>query len=80
MVDTYDAITSDRPYRKCRTYEVARDEIEKFTGTQFDPQVVQAWLRIPQAEWQAIREALEGVASRSTPRGMGIVPLPPQVP
>jgi response regulator RpfG family c-di-GMP phosphodiesterase len=74
VVDTYDAITSDRPYRKCRTYEVARAEIEKFTGTQFDPQVVQAWLRIPQAEWQAIREELEGVASRTTPRGMGVVP------
>jgi response regulator RpfG family c-di-GMP phosphodiesterase len=60
VVDTYDAITSDRPYRKCRTYEVARGEIEKFTGSQFDPAVVQAWLRIPQAEWDAIREELEG--------------------
>ena len=40
VVDTYDAITSDRPYRKCRTYEVARQEIEKFFGTQFDPSIV----------------------------------------
>jgi response regulator RpfG family c-di-GMP phosphodiesterase len=60
VVDTYDAITSDRPYRKCRTYEVARQEIERFAGTQFDPEVVAAWLRIPQAEWDAIREELEG--------------------
>lgn len=60
VVDTYDAITSDRPYRKCRTYEVARQEIEKFSGTQFDPTVVASWLRISQAEWDAIREDLEG--------------------
>jgi response regulator RpfG family c-di-GMP phosphodiesterase len=64
VVDTYDAITSDRPYRKCRTYEVARGEIVKFAGTQFDPDVVQAWLRIPQAEWDAIREGLEGAIPR----------------
>jgi response regulator RpfG family c-di-GMP phosphodiesterase len=60
VVDTYDAITSDRPYRRCRTYEVARQEIERCAGTQLDPTVVAAWLRIPQAEWDAIREELEG--------------------
>jgi response regulator RpfG family c-di-GMP phosphodiesterase len=64
VVDTYDAITSDRPYRKCRTYEVARQEIEKFSGTQFDPEVVAIWLRIAQAEWDAIREELEGPIPR----------------
>ena len=64
VVDTYDAITSDRPYRKCRTYEVARQEIEKFSGTQFDPAIVAAWLRVSQAEWDAIREELEGPTPR----------------
>jgi response regulator RpfG family c-di-GMP phosphodiesterase len=65
VVDTYDAITSDRPYRKCRTYEVARQEIEKCGGTQLDPTVVAKWLRIPQAEWDAIREQLEGPTPRT---------------
>jgi response regulator RpfG family c-di-GMP phosphodiesterase len=65
VVDTYDAITSDRPYRKCRTYEVARQEIEKFSGTQFDPTIVARWLRISQAEWDAIREELEGPVPRT---------------
>ena len=60
VVDTYDAITNDRPYRKCSTYEAAREEIVKCSNTQFDPEVVQAWLRIAQAEWDAIREELEG--------------------
>jgi response regulator RpfG family c-di-GMP phosphodiesterase len=64
VVDTYDAITSDRPYRKCRTYEVARLEIEKFSGTQFDPAVVASWLRIPQAVWVAIREDLESPVAK----------------
>ncbi len=59
VVDTYDAITRDRPYRKCRTYVVARAEIVKCAGTQFDPDIVQAWLRIPQAEWAAIREFVD---------------------
>jgi response regulator RpfG family c-di-GMP phosphodiesterase len=64
VVDTYDAITSDRPYRKCRTYEAARVEIVKFAGVQFDPDVVHAWLRIAQAEWDAIREELEGATPK----------------
>lgn len=65
VVDTYDAITSDRPYRKCRTYEVARGEIEKNAGTQFDPAIVHAWLRIPQAVWDAIREDIERISTRT---------------
>ena len=47
------------PTASASTYEVAREEIEKCAGTQFDPEVVHAWLRIPQAEWDAIREEIE---------------------
>jgi len=54
VVDTYDAITSDRCYRRGRSYEVAVDEIKKFSGTQFDPQVVEAFLRIPKDDWMEI--------------------------
>jgi response regulator RpfG family c-di-GMP phosphodiesterase len=59
VVDTYDAITSDRPYRKARSYDVARREIEAQAGHQFDPAVVQSWLAIPQHEWFDIRQRLE---------------------
>jgi response regulator RpfG family c-di-GMP phosphodiesterase len=55
VVDTYDAITSNRPYRKARTYDVARTEIEAWAGRQFDPKIVQAWLDIPSTEWFRIR-------------------------
>ena len=58
VVDTYDAITSTRPYRKGRSYEVARDEIVKFSGTQFDPRVVETFLKIPQQEFQRISDQI----------------------
>ncbi len=58
VVDTYDAITSTRPYRAGRSYEVARDEIIKYSGTQFDPQVVETFLKLPQQEFDIIRERI----------------------
>ena len=58
VVDTYDAITSDRPYRKGRSHDVAREEIIKFSGVQFDPKVVETFLKLPQAEYERIRERI----------------------
>ena len=46
MVDAYDAITSDRPYRKARPHQYALEEIRRNGGSQFDPQVVEALLRL----------------------------------
>lgn len=42
--DAFDAMTSERPYRKPLPPEMARDEILRHSGTQFDPQVVQVFL------------------------------------
>nr|WP_241079736.1 hypothetical protein [Natranaerofaba carboxydovora] len=39
-------MTTDRPYRKALSKEIAMEEIEKNSGTQFDPEIVKAWLRI----------------------------------
>jgi putative nucleotidyltransferase with HDIG domain len=44
VVDTIDAITSDRPYRKGRPLAVAMEEISNYSGTQFNPSVVEACL------------------------------------
>jgi putative nucleotidyltransferase with HDIG domain len=55
LCDTYDAITSDRPYRKRRTYAEARAEIIRCSGTQFSQEVVDAFLRVPEAEWTEIQ-------------------------
>lgn len=45
VVDTFDAITSDRPYRKGRNIEAAIKEIKDNSGTQFDPVIVEAFLK-----------------------------------
>jgi len=52
LADTVDAITSDRPYRRGQSFEGARREIEKHSGTQFDPQLVEVFLSIPEERWQ----------------------------
>jgi ribonuclease P protein subunit RPR2 len=49
VADTYDAMTSDRPYRKGLDGSVALEEIARCAGTQFDPLVVQAFLRVVDA-------------------------------
>lgn len=45
VADAYDAITSDRPHRKAASHSAAVTEIERHSGTQFDPKVVEAFLR-----------------------------------
>jgi putative nucleotidyltransferase with HDIG domain len=58
VADSFDAITSDRPYRRASSYESGRDIIRKCSGTQFDPEVVTAFLEIPAETWPAIANEL----------------------
>ncbi len=51
IADTFDAITSDRPSRAGRSLHVAREEISRFGGTQFDPTIVEAFLQISEADF-----------------------------
>ncbi len=64
VADTFDAITSDRPYRKAQSLEVARQVIRDNSGTQFDPKVVDAFLSLPDkvlvAEMQNSRQQPSG--------------------
>ena len=46
ICDTYSAIVSDRPYRRGLADEEAREEIKRFSGKQFDPEIVEAFLII----------------------------------
>ena len=46
VADTYDAMTSQRPYREAMSTEKACTEIECGKGTQFDPEIADAFLRI----------------------------------
>ncbi len=49
VADAFDAMTSDRPYRSAMSIEEALSEIMRCTGTQFDPVVAAAFLKIPVA-------------------------------
>lgn len=56
VVDTYDSITSDRPYRPARTHAEAKTELRRVAGTQLDPDVVEAFLLLPEVELRRLRE------------------------
>ena len=50
VADTYDAMTTARPYRPALTHDDALNELRRFSGIQFDPDVVQAFLSLHKAE------------------------------
>ena len=54
VADTLDAITSDRPYQRAASFEYARQVIRRLSGSHFDPQIVNLFLRIPEGVWPAI--------------------------
>jgi diguanylate cyclase (GGDEF)-like protein/putative nucleotidyltransferase with HDIG domain len=53
VADSYDAMTSDRPYRKALQHEVAVMELHHCAGTQFDPAIVQAFIEAFDGECRA---------------------------
>jgi putative nucleotidyltransferase with HDIG domain len=77
VADTLDAITSDRPYRKARSFDVAREEILRCSGTQFDPAVVEVFLKIPNELWQELRSEITAQNKRFTTFDMANGGAPP---
>ena len=62
VADTYDAITSDRPYRKAQSHDAAIAEMKRVSGTQLDPEGVAAFCSLPEAELLAIRRDVENIS------------------
>jgi putative nucleotidyltransferase with HDIG domain len=58
VADALDAITSDRPYRKGTSFEAACEEIARYSGQQFDPQVVEVFLTMPIQAWTDLRDEI----------------------
>lgn len=56
IADTFDALTSDRPYHAAIGYEEASRHIREKGGADFDPVVVEVFAKIDLAEWEGIRE------------------------
>ena len=55
IADSFDAITSDRPYRRAQSISTARREIERHSGTLFDPDVVNVFLGLPERIWTELK-------------------------
>jgi putative nucleotidyltransferase with HDIG domain len=73
VADTLDAITSDRAYRAARPLSAAREEIQVWSGRQFDPEVVEVFQRMPDAVFEELRRAIgsqdDSQASSATAKG-----------
>ena len=66
IADTLDAITSDRPYRAAQSLDAARQEIDRCKGTQFDPEIVEIFLRMPDNIWEDLRREIDAQIYRFT--------------
>jgi HD-GYP domain-containing protein (c-di-GMP phosphodiesterase class II) len=63
-------MTSDRPYRRALAFDQARAEILRCSGSQFDPAIVQIFLRMPESLWHNLRR--EVAQSTSGPFGVAV--------
>jgi putative nucleotidyltransferase with HDIG domain len=67
IADTLDAITSDRPYRKAQSLQAAKEEIARWSGRQFDPELVQVFLGMRDSVWEQLRHTSYGDLLRTPP-------------
>ena len=65
IADTLDAITSNRVYRSAQSLSAAREEIKKWSGRQFDPEIVKIFLEMPDSIWEGLRKDIDGQSSRA---------------
>jgi HD-GYP domain-containing protein (c-di-GMP phosphodiesterase class II) len=75
VIDALDAMTAERPYRPARSYEAALEEIRLHAGTQFDPAVVEALVRLDPAAVTPLLEPAQLVGSEQAE----VIPLAPLV-
>jgi response regulator RpfG family c-di-GMP phosphodiesterase len=55
VADAFDAMTFDRPYSRAISLDAARREIERSSGSHFDPRVVETFLKLPLETFETIR-------------------------
>ena len=67
VADAYDVMTSTRSYKKPMSAEVAREELARNSGTQFDPEVVRAFLNIALGHLRLVAGPLAGLAQLPLP-------------
>jgi two-component system cell cycle response regulator len=66
VVDAVDAMTSDRPYRAALPLEVAHEELDKGSGTQFDPACVAAFIRLDRMRVESLIQQSSSASALTT--------------
>ena len=65
VADTFDAMTSDRPYRRALPFQASREVIERGAGKQYDSQVAKVFLSIPGETWEVIRRETAAIQAHA---------------
>jgi putative nucleotidyltransferase with HDIG domain len=74
VADSFDAMTSDRPYRSALPVRTARNEIAAERGTLFDPEIVDAFLALGEAAWKMISTESQTASIHAILRGNRLRP------
>jgi response regulator RpfG family c-di-GMP phosphodiesterase len=61
VVDSYTAMTADRPYRKAKERSIALEEIQQKAGSRYDPEVVEIFMKVIREEWEKKSEKKETI-------------------
>ncbi len=62
VVDVYDALRSERPYKNAMPYDGACETIADESGKHFDPQIVAAFMNVPALQWHALSRVADASA------------------
>jgi response regulator RpfG family c-di-GMP phosphodiesterase len=71
VADSFDAMTSDRPYRSALPVQTARTEIEAKRGELFDPEIVDAFFAVGEDAWKRIRAGAQTTSIHTLIGGKG---------
>lgn len=56
VADAFDAMTSDRVYSRGKSFSEAFEELKKCAGSQFDPEVIEAFNAVPATDWEILHK------------------------
>ena len=79
VADTFDAMTSDRPYRRALPFKAAREVIERGAGILYDAHVANVFLNVPEQTWEAVRTETAAIQSFGSAAASDIQALSGQV-
>jgi putative nucleotidyltransferase with HDIG domain len=76
VADSFDAMTSDRPYRSALSLQAARTEIDAGRGELFDPEVVDAFFGLGEEAWKLVSAGAQSASIHTILCGNGLTHAP----